>query len=105
MVVWYYDGQPSDDTYLGGRVIASLAVNESNVTQFYWNATAGNHTICVLVDPENLTVEENESNTSVICCVRPIKIILIKKNERIGGSDKRYGGRENGKQYKYGFSN
>ncbi len=50
-----------DGTAKESKQISAIAYGK-NTTQFYWNATAGNHTITIKVDSTNLITEDNETN-------------------------------------------
>jgi len=60
--VKFYDGNPND----GGILIGSDTINVSalwvGIAQANWTASAGEHNIYVVVDPDDLVAEINESN-------------------------------------------
>jgi hypothetical protein len=59
------DAGTANESILSEHRIAGLAPGQaSNVTSPPWNATAGDHTIRVIVDPYNEVDEELESNNS-----------------------------------------
>ena len=60
----FYDGDPSAGGQLiGGGVIDSLSPMENTSVQTSWMATPyGVHDIYIVLDPDNLTLESNETN-------------------------------------------
>ncbi len=52
-----------DGVHVNNNTI-SLGASSSTVTQFFWNSTAGNHTVQVSADFTNLIEESNETNNN-----------------------------------------
>ncbi|MEW6069898.1 MAG: CARDB domain-containing protein, partial [Candidatus Thermoplasmatota archaeon] len=64
ITVKFYDGNPATGgTLIGTKIIPSIPVNSSTTTSINWTpTTAGTHIIYVVVDPDNLIAEANETN-------------------------------------------
>jgi len=62
--VAFYNGEPSQQTYLGRAIVAMLEANDRDSTQpLTWvPSTAGSHTIYAVIDPDNRLPEVNEEN-------------------------------------------
>ncbi len=71
--VRFFDGSPIPGNEIDAdQFIIQLADQGTEVVGVTWNAsTAGMHDICVVIDPDNMIVEYNESNN--IAC-RPIEV-------------------------------
>jgi thermitase len=63
-VVRFYDGNPDDSgTQIGSdQHLSPVAASGTNITQVSWIATSGDHDIYVVVDPDNLIPESDETN-------------------------------------------
>lgn len=70
--VTFYDGDPRQGgVFIGQNIIPTILANENAQTQVQWNTLgrSGLHYIHVLVDPQNLIRELNESNNSAFVAV------------------------------------
>lgn len=63
VVVSFWDGLPEIGSYLGNDTI-SVNANSSSLAQIEWNITLGYHTIWIVVDPDNLIPELDETNNN-----------------------------------------
>lgn len=61
--VLFYDGNPVDGVLIG-KCIINIPLNEARNASIQWNATRGQHQICVLVSPYNGFLEADYSNNS-----------------------------------------
>jgi subtilase family serine protease len=51
-----------DDTLIESRALPPIDAGSSLAVPFSWTSTAGNHTIKIIVDPNNTVIETNEAN-------------------------------------------
>ncbi|MDI6916392.1 MAG: CARDB domain-containing protein [Thermoplasmatales archaeon] len=64
VIVNFYDGDPTvSGTLIGISILPPIPASNSEVASINWTpTTAGNHTIYVVIDPNNLIAESDETN-------------------------------------------
>jgi len=74
VMVKFYDGDPNSGGILIGSNTTNLGPLWFNDTTITWTASAGTHNIYVVIDPDNLVAEINESNN---VANKTITIVLL----------------------------
>lgn len=58
----FYYGVPATETLIGNDIVASIAAGGIGSVSVVWTAVIGTHDIYVVVDPDNVIAETNETN-------------------------------------------